>query len=154
MASRGCNQAVERLAPEDWLLFIELEDFSANRFNEAGRIAGRARHQRHERKRLLRVGFIGLWQRLLAQTIRLHVADDTDDLPINFRIVTEQAGQLNTFADGVLIREISLRHRTVDDGDTKRAFRIELGEEAAPQQRDAYRSEIVRTHRVVIGTGR
>ena len=39
-------------------------------------------------------------------------------------------------------------------GDTKRAFRIELGEETAPQQRDAHRSEIVRTHRVVIGTGR
>src|SRR5262249_44566267 len=49
------------------------------------------------------------------------------------------------------IREISLRHCTVDDGDAKRAFRIELGEESAPQQRDAHHSEIVRTHRVVTG---
>ena len=79
------------------------------------------------------------------------VANDTDDLPINFRIAVEHAGQLNAFADGIFIREISLRHCTVDDGDAKRAFRIEFGKEAATQQRDAHCSEIVRAHRVVSG---
>src|SRR5262245_54380806 len=105
MAGRGRNEAVERLAAEYGLFFVELEDYSANRFVEAGRIAGCARHQRHEREWLLCVRFICLWRRLLTQVIRLHVADDTDDLPINFRIVVEQAGQLNVFADGIFIRE-------------------------------------------------
>src|SRR5262245_51190070 len=114
MAGRGRNEAVERLASEDGLLFVELEDFSANRFVEAGRIAGCARHQRHEREWLLCVWFISLRRRLLTQPGRLHVADDTDYLSRDFRIVVEHAGELNAFADGIFIREISLRHCTVD----------------------------------------
>src|SRR5882762_176541 len=69
--------------------------------------------------------------------------DDANDLT-EFLL----AGQLEAFAEGILVGPVAARHGVVDDRDRGCAFAIVLGEFATSEEWDAHRREIIEVDRV------
>ena len=128
--------------------------FALHRGAECERIARRADHprQRNHTVGQLRDAIGNLGLRNVHNALAVvgepglgHVADDADDLPRRFlELRTEALADHHDLAQGVLLRPVLLRHGLVDHHHQRRAARIALREDAAAQQRDLQRVEVVR----------
>src|SRR5580658_2698022 len=58
------------------------------------------------------------------------------------------AGQLDAFAEGILVGPVAARHGFVDDRDRGYAFAIVLGEFATSEERDTHRRKIIEIDRI------
>src|SRR5262249_8026453 len=92
------------------------------------------------------VGNERFWDHRVAHALIAHVRDDADDLEggIDGRRRTQlrQEFQVYRMSDGVPLREISIRHRLIDDRDLSRVQHGRIRQQPAAQQPHAQRVEV------------